>query len=291
MPPVSTPSSASAGPGSAIAAKAVWRSPSTDPAASRAARAASARPANWYSTRRRRASRATLARSRRTGGPAHRMPPPPGRAGWQPAHAPRRGQPPNHSRYRAEPAGRRGRPWSRDPGRRRCGQGQCGDRRFDRLGKRRRVEAGGGIVERDEVQDETRSRPRCGPARPARSARRAAAAAADAAAPPTGPRSPPAAPVRRSGGSRRRLRQPAWPGLARRQGGQSSGGRIVPGGREGDQPWAANPGRRPPSRGASERPARSGSSSWPHARAPPQLGKHILRDVVACDHKILWMTR
>ena len=49
MPPVSTPSSASAGPGSAMVVSATWRIPSAAAAASRAARAASARPGSGVS--------------------------------------------------------------------------------------------------------------------------------------------------------------------------------------------------------------------------------------------------
>ena len=82
MPPVSTPSSASAGPGSAIAVSAAWRSPSAAAAACRAARAASARPGSGVSTGGAGQS-SDAARRCRTGAPARRTPPPPGRAGWR----------------------------------------------------------------------------------------------------------------------------------------------------------------------------------------------------------------
>ena len=236
MPPVSTPSSASAGPGSAIAVSATWRRPSTAAAACRAARAASARPGTGVPTggagqssdigatvpnSRASAPDAASARPRRMAASARAI----ASDASEPYSMPSSGQ----------QAGEIGHA-DRKPRCRGRAQGQRGDRGLHRLGERGRIEAAGGIVERGEVQHEARHARRL--PLPDRRGRRAMAQQQHPVQPlgqrhlqpgaqrPLGHRTDPGI------GRRGQRHRP----LAGRQAGQRRRRRIVPGGRQRHQP-------------------------------------------------------
>ena len=147
MPPVSTPSSASAGPGSAMVVSATWRIPSAAAAASRAACAASAKPGSGVpvggagQVLRHRSNGAEQARQRS----GRRLRPAAQDGGERTCDRQRRirailntedRQQASQVRYADREAGCRGR-----------GQRQRGDRGLHRFAERGRVEAAAGIVE------------------------------------------------------------------------------------------------------------------------------------------------
>ena len=147
MPPVSTPSSASAAP--ALRSRSM-RCGAAHPPCRAAWRGASrlGQPSSRVRWRRGPVRRSVQWAQHCA---VRRMPPLPGPGEWRPEHAPLQTKRPSRSRCRAGPAGRRGRP-SRLAGRVADGSARVerGDRGLDRLGERRRVEAGGGVVERGE---------------------------------------------------------------------------------------------------------------------------------------------
>ena len=275
MPPVSTPSSASAGPGSATAVSATWRRPSPIAAACRAA------PSRLGQTRHRRARPVVRPIQRPRSDRAEQ---PCQRAGRRLRPTAKDGGERTGDRQRriraifdaesGQQAGEIGHA-DREPRCRGSAQGQRGDRGLHRLGERGRIEAAGAHRGTRRGSARSPARPPPAPARPTRMARHAAAAASGAAARPAAPPARRAARVRPPDGSRHRPPPPASPAPRRAPGRPAQPPPCRP------RPPAASPAApahrdpRPPSRGASARPARSGWSSCPHARRAPATRKAL----------------